>query len=194
MLKLNEKTETFMERWGRILRNKVFHFSHELMETQMANVLVIKILLIIETFQVVYYSIHPNLKQIWTTSIFESVRNLSKYFGLESTLRGSTLESWSLILYITILFHCAVFVSILTIAIRTQTNSNSKSVGILFYPLRLINLYFMLFQSILLIPSYQILIIGFNCGPESDFTKKWSCDSMQYFINMVLCVFGLMVL
>lgn len=59
---------------------------HELLQSQICSPFLYKILILIETIQFLYYSIHPNLSFLFTTVFYTYFQQLIQYFQVKKNL------------------------------------------------------------------------------------------------------------
>lgn len=73
---------------------------HELLQTQMSSPFLYKLLLLIQTIQMLYYSIAKNITFLWNTSFLDYIRQVVQYFQVNSILNDGTESVFLTILYI----------------------------------------------------------------------------------------------
>ena len=57
---------------------------HELLQSQICSPFLYKLLILVESIQFLYYSIHPNFNFFFTTVFFEYFQQLIQYFQVKT--------------------------------------------------------------------------------------------------------------
>lgn len=70
------------------------------MENTAISPFMAKLIILIDTLQMMGFSIHPSLPFIWNNTLMNYVRSSIKYFQLDSLLRGATKESTHSIIFV----------------------------------------------------------------------------------------------
>jgi glucan phosphoethanolaminetransferase (alkaline phosphatase superfamily) len=139
------------------VKSWAFTIVHELLEMQLSSVLFYNLLYIIETIQLLYYSIHPNTKHMWTAKAFTGVRDVLKMFQIDSALeKGAFSTNLSLLLVFVIL--TIIIVIMMPIIIYKISSSKRKSSVFLTYSLKILSFIVLLQITVLNMPALQALI------------------------------------
>ena len=59
-----------------------------------------KLIIIVDTLQMMGFSIHPSLPFIWNNTLMTYVRGSIKYFQLDSVLRGSSYNFTNFVIFL----------------------------------------------------------------------------------------------
>ena len=57
---------------------------HELLQSQLVSAFIYKILILIETIQLIWYSIHPRMLFLWDTAFATYMTEFIKYFQVKN--------------------------------------------------------------------------------------------------------------
>lgn len=139
-----------------------------------------------------YYSIHPNFVKIWTLEFFTTIQEVTQYFGVDHILRQKSVATQSILLYSNLLIHFVAIVSISMLSQKFLGQKNFKSSTLATYSLQVINLYFIILETVLMIPAFQIFFVGFYC--TSSFIESGDCHTTVWYINFGLSGFGMILL
>jgi len=89
MIMINKKAfldESMWERFESKLKTWTYTLMHELLQSQVCSPFLYKLLLLIEVLQLIYYSVHPRLKFLWTTVFIDYFREIIQYFQISYIL------------------------------------------------------------------------------------------------------------
>jgi len=90
--------------WNVKFKQWMFAIMHEVLEMQSNSVIFYNLLYFIESLQLLYYSLHPQIKNIWTSAALKIFRDFIEMFQLDFALRqGKVNISLAAVLFVIII-------------------------------------------------------------------------------------------
>jgi len=177
-------------------RAKIYTLMHELSQSQIFLPLFYKLLLVIEAFQFLWWSLNPRRENnFWTYDVFDWVMQFLKYFQVDGILREDNSTLFAAVVYV--IFGLQIVVLLLIIAIfcflkkSSLAKSNSTLVN---YSGKILSIYFLLLTTILPLPCYQGFITAFICFDDDTRHGNLDCYKGTYWIYPIISCFGIIIL
>lgn len=140
----------------------------------MTSSIFFNILVFIETVQLLYFSIHPSIKNLFTSVYLDYFRSGVRYFQLDYLLKlGNLYLLYVSIAVVSVLVMIILFTSLI-IAIRINY-VGKKSSALLSYSLKALSFVILLLVTIFTLPFYQVLLGPLICFNDNPIVKELEC-------------------
>ncbi|CAD8197718.1 unnamed protein product [Paramecium pentaurelia] len=167
--------------WIHSLKMSIYNLTHNLLLNSVVTVHLYNFLILLETIQMVYYSIHPSFAFLFQTPIFKYFRLILSYFQPNDVLSKGQIEIQLALLYI--VFAVQLLMIILKIVILCNLK---KHTTFYIYTYRLIAYFGVFFNTILLIPFTNVYIAILYCV-----NSNFECYVGAYYAHFVFSFLGL---
>ena len=123
------------------LKNHIFQLNYQIMESSTISVFLAKMIILIDTLQLMGFSIHPNLPFIWNNVTMRYTRATVKYFQVDSILRNGNVALSNILLvalvsFVTVMNLCMLYIWIV-IKVKKQYFNYNKLQNFFMKPLGL---------------------------------------------------------
>ena len=167
---------------------------HELLQTNIVSSFLYKILIIIETIQLLYYSIHPRMDGfLWSTSVLSGIRSAIQYFQFQKVIDDGNTSITLALLYVT--FGIMILVLLLMIGVMFMISREKKSTStLLTYAIKILSLFAIILTTIGTVPFLNAFVAILYCVSSASASVNFQCYQGIYFLHVALSVIGLILL
>lgn len=140
-----------------------------------------------ETIQLAYFSIHPSIKNLFTSSYLGYFSNIVRYFQMDYILKnGNTTILYSAQIAVMVIVFL-IFVLSIAITIKIQF-SKKKSSAFLTYTLKILSFIVLLILTIFTMPMFQILIAPLMCINTNPVLSGEACFGGAHIVFFILSI------
>jgi PAS domain S-box-containing protein len=169
---------------------------HELSQSQIFLPIFYKLLLIIETFQFLWWSLNPRRdNNFWTYDVFDWVMQFLKYFQVDGILREDNSSIFQVTVFI--IFVLQIIVLLLIVAnfyFLTKSSLSKSNSTLVNYSGKILSIYFLLLTTVIPLPAYQGFITAFICFDDDTRHGSLECYTGTYWIYPIISCFGIIIL
>lgn len=152
------------------LSNRALRTSAEILDIIRNYQVVFRLLLIFEFLQLLYFSTSPLLNMEYSLSVFQYMSYLCSFLQFGKTSGSASQSSLDIYLYVvsTISILSVSIVLLLPLVLVTEKKPFSALANVC---IKIAAFYFMLFESVLLLPFAQMGFYSMVCNPSLDYYK-----------------------
>ncbi len=167
MIRAEIRARAAPKKGATLLIDRMYWSAAEVTEIIRSYQIVVRLLLVLEFIQVLYFVISVNLQKTWNLNLFEYASFLTSILQLGTVIEGGKPHIQIGLLYA--FFGINVFAVTLSILLPTVfTNSKRTNSSVMAFFSKIIAFYVMFFHTILVIPFMQMSYISLMCSSEID--------------------------
>lgn len=192
--KKHANEETAWDRFMWSCKTQTFSLIHELLQTQPTPAWLYMILIVIESIQLLWYSVHSNYAFLWNSPSGAVFQDAIKYLQFDAFLHLSTSGAFfTAALYAA--FGLQVFVVLLFLGLLLSRATKLKKKGSTFltYTLKVLGLYMVVNNTILGIPFLNVFYSALYCQDDDKIHDSITCYSGIYWLHLAIGVIGLVL-
>ncbi|EGR31957.1 PAS domain S-box family protein [Ichthyophthirius multifiliis] len=163
------------------IKLQFFQFTNYLIDVNIVSPFLFRILLIIESIQFIYFSLHPQLKYIWDSNIISTVQNIFGYVQVNTQIIIQIIKLKKKILQI---------LSSKQQQIKVMDNLQ-QILGLLSYSCKFLSFYGTLVKTIQPLPFFDIFINILLCNQKK--FEDITCYNEMYFIQVVITILAIII-
>ena len=163
---------------------------HKIISSSRCSIFFYQVLIVIECFQFVYYSIHPSLSFYFENRYLSIIRGIIQYFQFNYLLSNSSSSLYLILLYLSMSIQILILIMV-GIILFLFILHKKKSAGIVLILFKIIGLYCLLMTTVLNLPFFNIFIVAFKCDQKLSIFEDISCYQGFHYLHLVVSGFGL---
>ncbi|EGR31396.1 PAS domain S-box family protein [Ichthyophthirius multifiliis] len=183
--------ESFWESLERKLKKRIHLVVFDLLQNQSCSSLLYYVLILIETLQLLYYSVHPLANQyLWNTSFLSTIQIMLQYFQFNYLLFKSQKNIGLTLLYISCSISIVCFI-LFIVAMQKLNNQQNKSQILITYMVKILSIFGLLINTIIALPMFNAFIVFIICKSDLDIHKEDGCYSGIFFVHFAFSIISL---
>ncbi|KRX01222.1 hypothetical protein PPERSA_05622 [Pseudocohnilembus persalinus] len=177
------------------LKINLFRIFLEVGECSIISSTIMKIFMILEALQIVYYSIHESF-QVSDSKVLDVVYDVIKFFQANTLLNEGDNVANSILTYTFLVLLVFNMVALILLILKQNSMEEKKEKsfqGLYSYFIKILNLYFHSMATFLAIPMFNTFSVNIFCNNDSPAHQGSKCFSGLHIANLSFSIIGIII-